>query len=77
MDQMTPGRAESIFQSSASKGGDRKAIPSAVGSSGSARVAGTIGKLPGPGGGHGAAVSDSGDVYIAQLSGKIEKFVKE
>jgi len=36
-----------------------------------------LGKLPGTGGGHGAAVSDSGDVYIAQLSGKVQKFVKE
>src|SRR5579871_2152989 len=27
-------------------------------------------------GGHGVAVSESGDVYLAQLSGKVEKFVK-
>jgi DNA-binding beta-propeller fold protein YncE len=27
--------------------------------------------------GHGVAVSDSGDVYLAQLSGKVEKFVKQ
>jgi len=37
-----------------------------------------LGKLPGPGvaGGHGVAVSDSGDVYIAQLSGVVQKFVR-
>jgi DNA-binding beta-propeller fold protein YncE len=28
-------------------------------------------------GGHGTAVSDSGDVYLAQLSGKVQKFVKQ
>ena len=27
-------------------------------------------------GGHGVAVTDSGDVYLAQLSGKVQKFVK-
>jgi len=27
--------------------------------------------------GHGVAVSDSGDVYLAQLSGKVQKFVKQ
>jgi hypothetical protein len=27
-------------------------------------------------GGHGVAVSDSGDVYLAQLDGKVQKFVK-
>ncbi len=36
-----------------------------------------LGKLPGPGGGHGTAVTSSGDVYIAQLSGKVQKFVKQ
>jgi len=38
-----------------------------------------LGKMPGPGvaGGHGVAVSDSGDVYIAQLSGVVQKFVKQ
>src|SRR5262245_61417564 len=37
-----------------------------------------IGKLSGPGvaGGHGVAVSDTGDVYIAQLNGVVQKFVK-
>ena len=28
-------------------------------------------------GGHGTAVSDSGDVYLAQLSGKVQKFVRQ
>jgi len=38
-----------------------------------------LGKLPGPGiaGGHGVAVTDSGDVYLAQLSGVVQKFVKQ
>ncbi len=36
-----------------------------------------VGALPGPPGGHGTAVSHSGEVYIAQLSGKVQKFVKE
>lgn len=36
-----------------------------------------VGRLPGTTGGHGVAVSDSGDVYIAQLSGVVQKFVKE
>jgi streptogramin lyase len=38
-----------------------------------------LGKVPGPGiaGGHGVAVSDSGEVYIAQLSGVVQKFVKQ
>lgn len=38
-----------------------------------------LGKLPGgsPAGGHGVAVTDTGDVYIAQLSGVVQKFVKE
>jgi DNA-binding beta-propeller fold protein YncE len=35
-----------------------------------------IGSLPGNPGGHGVAVSDSGDVYIAQLTGVVQKFVK-
>jgi DNA-binding beta-propeller fold protein YncE len=39
-----------------------------------------LGRLPFPkgavGGGHGTAVSDSGDVYIAELSGVVEKFAK-
>jgi DNA-binding beta-propeller fold protein YncE len=38
-----------------------------------------LGRLPGTGiaGGHGVAVTDSGDVYIAQLSGVVQKFVKQ
>ena len=36
-----------------------------------------LGKLPGNPGGHGVAVADSGDVYIAQLSGVVQKFVKQ
>jgi DNA-binding beta-propeller fold protein YncE len=38
-----------------------------------------LGRLPNgsAAGGHGVAVSDSGDVYLAQLSGKVEKFVKQ
>jgi len=37
-----------------------------------------IGKLPNGNGasGHGIAVSDSGDVYLAQLNGTVQKFVK-
>jgi DNA-binding beta-propeller fold protein YncE len=43
-------------------------------------VEGTVlGKLSGPGvaGGHGVAITASGDVYIAQLSGVVQKFVKQ
>ncbi len=38
-----------------------------------------IGRLPGEGstGSHGAAIADSGDVYLGLLSGKVEKFVKQ
>ena len=36
-----------------------------------------IGPLPGNPGGHGVAVADSGDVYIAQLSGVVQKFVRQ
>lgn len=42
-----------------------------------------LGRLPFPqgagggGGGHGTAVTESGDVYIAQLSGVVQKFVKQ
>ena len=38
-----------------------------------------LGRLNGPGiaGGHGVAVTDAGDVYIAQLSGVVQKFVKQ
>jgi DNA-binding beta-propeller fold protein YncE len=32
---------------------------------------------PGTAGPHGVAVSDSGDVYLAQLSGVVQKFVKQ
>jgi streptogramin lyase len=39
-----------------------------------------LGRLPFPkgavGGGHGAAITDSGDIYIAELSGVVEKFVR-
>jgi DNA-binding beta-propeller fold protein YncE len=38
-----------------------------------------LGRLAGPGvaGGHGVAATDAGDVYIAQLSGVVQKFVKQ
>jgi DNA-binding beta-propeller fold protein YncE len=36
-----------------------------------------VGSLPGNPGGHGVAVSESGDVYVAQLSGVVQKFVKQ
>jgi len=38
-----------------------------------------IGRLSGPGttGAHGVAVADSGDVYLAQLSGIVQKFVRQ
>jgi DNA-binding beta-propeller fold protein YncE len=36
-----------------------------------------LGQLPGNPGGHGVAVAESGDVYIAQLSGVVQKFVKQ
>jgi DNA-binding beta-propeller fold protein YncE len=39
-----------------------------------------LGRLPFPkdavGGGHGMTVSDSGDVYVAELSGVVEKFIR-
>jgi DNA-binding beta-propeller fold protein YncE len=35
-----------------------------------------LGKLPDAGGAHGVAVADSGDVYLAQLTGAVQKFVK-
>jgi len=37
-----------------------------------------LARLPGgtAAGGHGVAATDSGDVYLAQLSGKVQKFVK-
>jgi DNA-binding beta-propeller fold protein YncE len=39
----------------------------------------TIGRLNGPGiaGAHGVAVSDAGEVYLAQLNGVVQKFVKQ
>jgi hypothetical protein len=38
-----------------------------------------LGRLPNgsAASGHGVAVSDSGDVYLAQLSGKVQKFAKQ
>jgi hypothetical protein len=36
-----------------------------------------LAKLPGEPGGHGTTVSESGDVFIAQLSRVVQKFVKE
>jgi DNA-binding beta-propeller fold protein YncE len=38
-----------------------------------------VGRLSGPGtaGAHGVAVTESGDVYLAQLSGVVQKFVKQ
>ena len=38
-----------------------------------------VGRLPGPGtaGAHGVAVTESGEVYLAQLSGIVQKFVKK
>jgi hypothetical protein len=36
-----------------------------------------LGKLPGGAGGHGMAVSGSGDIYVAQLSGAVQKFIKK
>ncbi|HXI29340.1 MAG TPA: peptidyl-alpha-hydroxyglycine alpha-amidating lyase family protein [Vicinamibacterales bacterium] len=36
-----------------------------------------VGALPGNPGGHGVAVTDSGDVYLAQLSGVVQKFVRQ
>jgi DNA-binding beta-propeller fold protein YncE len=35
-----------------------------------------VGVLPGGGSPHGVAVADSGDVYLAQLSGVVQKYVK-
>ena len=35
-----------------------------------------LARLPGNPGGHGATVTESGDVFIAQLSGVVQKFVK-
>lgn len=36
-----------------------------------------MGRLPGAQGAHGVVVTDSGDVYLAQLSGTVQKFVKK
>jgi DNA-binding beta-propeller fold protein YncE len=36
-----------------------------------------VARLPGGGGGHGTTVTASGDVYLAQLSGRVQKFVRE
>ena len=36
-----------------------------------------VARLPGNPGGHGATVTESGDVFIAQLSGVVQKFVKQ
>jgi DNA-binding beta-propeller fold protein YncE len=36
-----------------------------------------VGKLPGATGGHGVTVTDAGDVYLAQLTGVVQKFVKQ
>ena len=36
-----------------------------------------VARLPGDPGGHGTTVSESGDVFIAQLSGMVQKFVKQ
>jgi DNA-binding beta-propeller fold protein YncE len=38
-----------------------------------------VGRLPGPGteGAHGVAAADSGDVYLAQLSGVVQKFIQQ
>ena len=35
-----------------------------------------VARLPGTPGGHGTTVTESGDVFIAQLSGMVQKFVK-
>ena len=36
-----------------------------------------VARLPGNPGGHGATVTESGDVFIAQLTGVVQKFVKQ
>ena len=36
-----------------------------------------VARLPGNPGGHGATVTESGDVFIAQLSGVVQKFAKQ
>ena len=36
-----------------------------------------VGRLQGAMAAHGVAVTDAGDVYLAQLSGVVQKYVKE
>jgi hypothetical protein len=36
-----------------------------------------LGMLTGGGSAHGVAVADNGDVYLAQLSGVVQKYVKQ
>ena len=36
-----------------------------------------LARLPGGGGGHGTTVTETGDVFVAQLSGQVQKFVKQ
>ena len=36
-----------------------------------------LGRLPGGGGGHGTTVTEAGDVFVAQISGGVQKFVKQ
>ena len=36
-----------------------------------------VARLPGAVGGHGTTVTESGDVFVAQLAGKVQKFVRE
>ncbi len=36
-----------------------------------------LGRLPGGGGGHGMTVTEAGDVFAAQLSGTVQKFIKD
>jgi DNA-binding beta-propeller fold protein YncE len=36
-----------------------------------------MGRLPGATGAHGVTVTDSGDVYLAQLTGVVQKFIKQ
>ena len=36
-----------------------------------------LGRLPGGGGGHGATMTSTGDVFVAQLSGRVQKFVEQ
>ena len=36
----------------------------------------TVATLPGGNGGHGMTVSDAGDVFVAQLAGRVQRFIK-